>query len=406
MKKYFFRQCQKQANKRAIQSDKRTTRLASTTQGKNPAVYLFSLTSHEFFFPKAKFLRNLTVMKPAQFRKYGILAQIGLILIFFLINFMEHLSYYDFIEAVIYSLNYTFMVVIVAYIHYFLVFPMYLKGRRFIYFFTTFLVVTFFISFYYLIDYALPFEIEENDWQNGEILQSLTYDYLLHTLIIGTTSLYYFVEQWFKNITTESQLRNEKLQAELNFLKSQINPHFLFNTLNNIYSYAQTGNHKTAPMLERLSSILRFMVYDCGENRVGLSKEVTAVEDLLEIQKMKNSKQQNIELKIEGVKGFHLIAPLIIVNFVENACKHSDVVNNSDGFIHIKISVDESDNCVLNITNTFKKKIVVDSKYGGVGLGNIKKRLELQYGENYTLKEEKSKGVYYLNLKIPLERKK
>ena len=120
-------------------------------------------------------------------------------------------------------------------------------------------------------------------------------------------------------------------------MKSQINPHFLFNTLNNIYAFAQTGNEKTAPMLERLSSILRFMVYDCSEEKVELIKELNAVEDLLEIYKMKNSEQRNIQFVSEGVKGFPLVAPLIIVNFVENAFKHSDAVSNPNGFIHVKM---------------------------------------------------------------------
>ncbi|MEM6699048.1 MAG: GHKL domain-containing protein, partial [Bacteroidota bacterium] len=172
-----------------------------------------------------------------------------------------------------------------------------------------------------------------------------------------------------------------------------------------IYSYAQTGNEKTAPIIERLSSILRFMVYDCSENRVSLSKEIVAVEDLLEIHKMKNSEQQNIELLVDGVKRLHLIAPLIIVNFVENACKHSDVVSNPKGFIKVRISVEEFDNCSLEIANTFKEKTGGNSKYHGVGLNNIKKRLELQYGENYSMKASKSEGVYHLKVSIPLERK-
>ena len=345
-------------------------------------------------------------MKQSEFRRYGIVGQIGLSLIFFLINFTENIPYYSIFESILYSLNYTFMVVAVAYLHYFFLFPLYLKRKLFAYFISTFFLLTLFISLYYFIDYILPYEYDKELESMDNILESLAYDYLLLILIIGTSSLYYFVEHWFINISTESNLRNEKLQAELNFLKSQINPHFLFNTLNNIYSYAQTGNQKTAPMLERLSSILRFMVYDCGENRVALSKEITAIEDLLEIQKMKNSKQQNIKLSVEGVKGFHLIAPLIIVNFVENACKHSDVVNNLNGFINIKILVNKSDICLLTISNTFKEKQVIDSKYGGLGLENIKKRLDLQYEKNYTFKEEIRGAIYNLKLNIPLERKK
>lgn len=345
-------------------------------------------------------------MQQAKFRKYSILGQSGMVAIFFLINYMENLPYSHAFDAAVYSLNYTFMAVGTVYVHYFLLLPMYLKKQRVIYVIATFSVITFFCLLYYVIDFYLPFDY---DYDNGEEFiswGSLAYDYLLLVLLISTTSLYYFVDAWFQNIKKESLLKNEKLQAELNFLKSQINPHFLFNTLNNIYSYAQTGNEKTAPMLERLSSILRFMVYDCAEDRVGLSKEIVAVEDLLEIHKMKNSEQRNIELSMEGVKGYHLIAPLIIVNFVENACKHSDAVSNPKGYIHVKISVDDEDNCLLEISNSFKNKVMMDPKYGGLGLENIKKRLDLQYETTYHLEEQKSKNQYHLKLKIPLERKK
>ena len=344
-------------------------------------------------------------MNKSTFRRYGILSQIGLFIIFFLINFIENLPFCSVIASMAYALNYTFMVAAVVVIHYIYILPLYLKTKYFTYFSSLFLVMTFFIGLYYLIDTLLAFNHEYSGDDESFYLMGIVYDYLILIITVAYTSLYYFVEQWYKNMTTENELRNEKLQAELNFLKSQINPHFLFNTLNNIYSFAQTGNQKTAPMLERLSSILRFMVYDCGESRVGLSKEITAVEDLLEIHKMKNSEQQNMSLKVEGVKGFHLIAPLIIVNFVENACKHSDVVSNPKGFLNINISVDDLDNCLLEISNTFKEKVVIDPKYGGLGLENIKKRLELQYGEAYSLVEEKSEGIYHLELKIPLERK-
>ncbi|MEM9546224.1 MAG: sensor histidine kinase [Bacteroidota bacterium] len=345
-------------------------------------------------------------MKQSTFRRYGLLSQIALFVIFFLINFVENYASGMFLEAFIGASNYTFMVVAVTVLHYFYVLPLYLKGRRLLYVVSLMLLMTVFIASNYLIFAVLLYYAGE-----GSILEwigptDVAYDYLVLMITTAFTSLYYFVELWFKNISKEAQLRNEKLQAELNFLKSQINPHFLFNTLNNIYSFAQTGNEKTAPMLERLSSILRFMVYDCEENRVGLSKEITAVQDLLEIHKMKNSEQRNIELNVEGVKGFHLIAPLIIVNFVENACKHSNAVSDPNGFIKISITVDESDHCLLEVINSFKMKSNADSRYGGIGMENIKKRLALQYDTNYTLNEEKSDGVYHLKLAIPLERKK
>ncbi len=343
-------------------------------------------------------------MKQSLFRKYSLLGQVGLWAILFLINLMDELPYAPFLEAFVYASNYTLMVVGVVYVHYFGVLPLYLKGHRWVYFAITWMVITCFILLYHFIDGLIPFDYEYDD--DSSFWDSYAYDLLLLTLIVAVTSLYYFVEAWYHNIKKESLLKNEKLQAELNFLKSQINPHFLFNTLNNIYAYAQTGNQKTAPMLERLSSILRFMVYDCSEDRVALTNELNAVEDLLEIHKMKNSEQRNIDLTVNGVKGYHLIAPLIIVNLAENACKHSDAVSNPKGFIHICISVNDSDTCILDISNSVKKKALTNTKYQGVGLENIKKRLDLQYKKTYTIEEEMDTNRYHLKLSIPLERKR
>ena len=341
-------------------------------------------------------------MKQSKFRKYSILGQLGIWVILFMIYFMEEMDYSGILISTLFALSTVVCLVGAVYTHYYAVLPLLKRGKKQVYFFLTFMLITLFSIALSLINNYFPFGYDPELTFWGEFI----YNFFLITLIVASSSLFYFVEEWFKNIERESLLKNEKLQAELNFLKSQINPHFLFNTLNNIYSYAQTGNQKTAPMLERLSSILRFIVYDCSEDRVGLTKEITAVEDLLEIHKMKNSEQRNIELSVEGVKGYHLIAPLIIVNFVENACKHSDVVGNPKGFIHVQISVDSNDNCLTKISNSFKKKVAINSKYGGVGLENIKKRLDLQYDESYTFEEKKSANAYHLKLNIPLERKK
>ncbi|MCP3932888.1 MAG: hypothetical protein GY705_27770 [Bacteroidetes bacterium] len=341
-------------------------------------------------------------MKQSIFRRYSILGQAGLWLILFMINFMAELPGEGVIDAILYSLTGTAYLIPIVYLHYFKLLPLFHQGKRWVYFTATFVLISLIITIYYFIDVF----IHPNYSDELLFRDYFTYDFLLSIIVVIVSSLYYFVEAWHENIKTESLLRNEKLQAELNFLKSQINPHFLFNTLNNIYSYAQTGNKKTAPMLERLSSILRYMVYDCGEDRVPLNKELNAVEDLLEINKMKNSEQRNIKLSVNGVKGFHLIAPLIIVNIVENACKHSDAVSNPKGFIDVRLSVDKMDNCLCEISNSIKKKVLTASKYGGVGFENVKKRLDLQYGESHTLEEVKNENKYHLKLNIPLERKK
>ncbi|MEO1625657.1 MAG: histidine kinase, partial [Bacteroidota bacterium] len=284
-------------------------------------------------------------MKASKFKFYSLLGQIGFWSILVLIHFMEEIDYSSLGISIFYAFSQVAGIATITYIHYYLLIPLLNRDKPRLYALSTLGLISAncVLNFWVLVHF--PFDYETDYGQ--EFWGTFIYDFLLSSVIVGSSSMYYFVEVWIKNQQVESQLKNEKLQTELNFLKSQINPHFLFNTLNNIYSYAQTNNPKTAPMLERLSSILRFMVYDCSEDIVALNKEVKAVENLLEIQKMKNSTQQNICLTTTGIKGFHLIAPLIIVNFVENACKHSDTISNPKGFINIKIEVDENDHCQL-----------------------------------------------------------
>jgi len=342
-------------------------------------------------------------MEKRQFKNYLTLAQIGIWSLYFLVLLMADLPYLGTSWATFYALLAVITHAAIVYAHYFFIFPFFIKGQKWLYAILALLLAGGLVMAGYFLDFALfveadPTEDIETLWEH------FSYNFPIALLFMGGSTAYYFIDAWFQNIRKESQLKNQKLEAELNFLKSQINPHFLFNTLNNIYSYVQTGNEKSAPMLERLSSVLRFMVYDCLEDQVELSKELEAVEDLLEIYKMKNSDQRNIALEVEGVKGYHLIAPLIIVNLVENACKHSDAISNPKGFIKVLVRVDENDMCTCEVSNSVKTTKAA-AKYGGVGHENVVKRLDLQYSDAYRLITKNQDGIYALKVSMPLERK-
>ncbi len=342
-------------------------------------------------------------MDKRQFRNYLVTAQVGVWALLFLVMFMTDMPYLGADWAAYYAFQTVFVMAIIVYTHYFKVFPLFIKRKKLVYFPLAFFLAASLVSISYYLDFFLVMGGEADD-DSESLLEYFSYNFPIALLLMGVSTGYYFIDAWFQNIRKESQLKHQKLEAELNFLKSQINPHFLFNTLNNIYSYVQTGNEKSAPMLERLSSVLRFMVYDCLEDQVELNKELEAVDDLLEIYKMKNSGQRNIEFTIEGVRGYHLIAPLIIVNLVENACKHSDAISNPNGFIMVKVKVDAQDQCHCEVSNTVKTA-KTNAKYGGVGHVNVVKRLDLQYGEQYKLITKNEEGVYSLKVSMPLERK-
>ena len=344
-------------------------------------------------------------MEKQQFIRYRDWAQFCAWALLFFIMLVEEAPYMGAFWSAYYALLFVITQAAAVYVHYLWLFPLFIRGQRLLYVFLTLLSTSAIIFvIYYLDTHVLIFgEFVEGEYET--FIENFAYTFPIALLLMAGSTVFYFAEQWFKNLQKESMLKSEKLEAELNFLKSQINPHFLFNTLNNVYSYVQTGNEKSAPMLERLSSVLRFMVYECSEEKVELSKELEAIEDLLEIYKMKNSGQKNISFTASGVKGYHLIAPLILVNLVENACKHSDAVSNPDGFIKVVLAVNANDHCTFEVVNTVKASSGMEKKFGGVGQENVMKRLSLQYGADYKMHKEEQNGVYSLKLALPLERK-
>jgi len=343
-------------------------------------------------------------MEKSEFKRYSVLGQLFAWLLLFSIMFLDALGDDLITNAFMYAINFVVVQMALVYLHYHFVLPFFKKGKKVLFFTLSLGSVLLFSNILIASDALLPYDYP--DLTEVETYWDIfSYAFPISVLLVGASSIYSFVDAWYHNTKKENALKSEKLQAELNFLKSQINPHFLFNTLNNIYSYVQTDNEKSAPMIERLSSVLRFMVYDCTEDKVMLSKEIQAIDDLLEIYRMKNSSQQNIRLKVEGVKGYHLIAPLILVNLVENACKHSDVIGNLDGFVNVTIKVNERGVCSSEISNSIKANKQPKGKYGGLGLNNIVQRLDLQYDDAYEMSHRVEKSTYHLSLNIPLDRK-
>ena len=340
------------------------------------------------------------------FRKCIFLGQVVFWVLLFLINFLSIIEDGRLIANFAFALTETAYLAAIVYIHYYKLIPLLVKRHWLKYAMSTVSLISFFIGVYFLTDALIHPEYPRPGYvDSGGLVLDLAYYYLLSLIVMAYSSLYYFVEIWHANQRRAAALRNEQLQTKLDLLKSQINPHFLFNTLNNIYSYAQTGNEKTPFMLERLSSILRYMVYDGEHDKVDLKNELRAIEDLLEIHKMKNDGKSNVSFTQKGVKGLHLIPPLILVNFVENACKHSDAIIDSSGFLKVSISVDEADNCHFSISNTFKPHDPTKIEHNGLGLPNLMKRLELQFEDRFSYRESKDSNVYDLELTIPLERR-
>lgn len=195
------------------------------------------------------------------------------------------------------------------------------------------------------------------------------------------SSLIKFAVDWFGNERVQRQLESEKKDMELQFLKSQLNPHFLFNSLNNIYSLAYQKSDKTADAILKLSEIMRYMIYESNDSWVSLSKEMEYVKSFIDLQKLRFKDDAAVVLTVNGDIDDQPIVPLILISFVENAFKHG-VANDPNDPIKINLIANQK---ILHFSVTNKKNFYNKDEMGGVGLNNVERRLQLLYPDRYKL---------------------
>lgn len=201
-----------------------------------------------------------------------------------------------------------------------------------------------------------------------------------------------------------SILENSVRESELKFLKTQINPHFLFNNLNNLYSYSITEPEKTSQIILELSSVLRYMLYDCQEHHVPLEKELKHLEDYVNLHELQIENRGEVALTIDNTSSGYAISPLIMVVFIENAFKHSTGSMTEDIFISMNITVNEQGKLQFLCKNSYEEVSNTDIIVGGIGLENVRKRLELLYPDAYTLDITTDNSTYKVALTLELNK--
>ena len=197
-------------------------------------------------------------------------------------------------------------------------------------------------------------------------------------------------------------IEKEKLDTEIKFLKSQINPHFLFNVLNNIYSLTITKSDKAPDNVMRLSELLRYMLYDSNDGKVPLKKEIDYLENYISLASLKDSRGLNVKVDLDKSRAGLKVAPLLFIPFVENAFKHSKIEDLKNGFINICLKT-SNDHLAFSIENSIPDVVFKKDKLGGIGLTNTKQRLELLYPNKHELKISENGNVYSVYLKLDLE---
>lgn len=199
--------------------------------------------------------------------------------------------------------------------------------------------------------------------------------------------------------TQELLLRHN--EAQMQFLRAQINPHFLFNTLNNIYSLAVVQSPQTAPMIMRLSRLLRYSIYTTQKPSVPLHEEIAEIRELIALFQLRSEEPMNITFTAGGEINGRQIEPMILFALVENCLKHSDISHNSSGSIAIQLAV-QAEIVYFRTLNTKDTSNAQKDAVGGVGLHNIRQRLALKYGERAALEVIDTDTHFEAHLTIPV----
>lgn len=298
---------------------------------------------------------------------------------------------------------------IIAYLFYYkFIIPRFLFTRRYGLFIVA--LVAFIIAFDFYIRFANDWLISKMSFLPADVTQlaanafkrerngprqsiSLT---LMHLLAV--TAVAYFIRMRQKDREIQ-QLREQQLHLELDALKAQMHPHFFFNTLNNIYSLALQQSLQTAPVVQKLASLMRYILYETNQLRVTLTKEIDFIRDYIELEKIRHDTNKQISFLFQGNATGYQVPPLLLLPFVENAFKHGLDQETGNGWIDIAILI-EKDQLNLQVSNSLPADLAGTTT--GVGLQNVRKRLALLFPDAYQLDIEKKKGEFRILLNLQL----
>lgn len=246
------------------------------------------------------------------------------------------------------------------------------------------------------------------------ILGRHLYGYFLHTKVvykildlIYISSFPVLIKLWQRQVQQErraQKLTTEKLGAELQLLRNQLQPHFLFNTLNNLYGMVLSGHRRAAEVVMRLSDMMSYMLYECNSNQIALEREITQLKNYIELEKVRYGDRLEVSFEVGGQLEGQQVAPLLFIAFWENAFKHGPAQMEQPSWISGSLWV-EDHKLDFRLENSVPVKLEEDEgpgPNGGIGLSNVKKRLNLIYPERYTLQTRDEGETYFVSLNIDL----
>ncbi len=293
--------------------------------------------------------------------------------------------------------------IIIAYLNYLFLLPRFLKNKKLWKY-----VLEFSIPFLILIVIKINLIRNLVDGYAHREWYFYTNIYIIHTAVITLfivifVAMLRFAVDWFEFEARTREIENERLNAELKFLRAQINPHFLFNTLNNIYYLAYKQSPNTTVVVDKLSQMMRYMIYETNQPKVLLTREIEYMKNYISLESLRLNDQIPIHFEIKGNTEQIEIAPLILITFLENAFKHGINGNTPDTWIEIHLEIKDHQ-CIFLVKNSKlnREESSLDNYSTGIGLKNVKRRLELNYSGKYELKFEDEPRSFLVQLILSL----
>ena len=223
-------------------------------------------------------------------------------------------------------------------------------------------------------------------------------------VIVGFAVMIKLIKRWWLKQKQTEQLFHEKTKAELQLLKAQVHPHFLFNTLNNIYYFSLSGSLKAPEMINKLSGLLHYILNECNQPLIPLQKEINMVRDYMALEKLRYD-EMNMTIEIQEEGSEKLIAPLLLIPFVENSFKHGTSKTLAHPWVKLQMTI-ENKMLHFSVTNSRPPEAETQLKKGNIGLKNVKKRLELLYPGTHELNIVSKPESFFVYLEVQLQETK
>ena len=219
--------------------------------------------------------------------------------------------------------------------------------------------------------------------------------------VVGFALAIKLLKNWYLKQKEAAQVAREKINAELQLLKARVHPHFLFNTLNNIYSFIINDSPAATEAIKKLSALLHYIIYECNQPLVKLEKELKMIKDYIDLEKIRYGESFNMSLQIQGNAINKMICPLLLIPFLENSFKHGASQMLTHPWVNLDIVI-EDQNLYFNLSNSKPASTGEDTVTKGLGLSNVKKRLSILYPGTHSLNITEDVMSFSVSLKVPL----